>query len=125
MSRLFAPMLAIVLRIAVDEPWPISIMAITAATPMMMPSVVSTDRRTLRRRASTASFNVRMYFFMSLPLSNDAGCSLGSPIRSRFDPPVAHADHALGVAGHFGIVRHEDNRDAFGIVERLKEPQDF
>ena len=34
-----------------DEPWPISIMAMTAATPMTMPSVVRAERMTLRRSA--------------------------------------------------------------------------
>ena len=48
-SRLFAPMLAMVCWMAVEEPRPISIMAITAATPMMIPRVVRAARRTLRR----------------------------------------------------------------------------
>src|SRR5882724_4685101 len=44
---------------AADEPWPISSMAMTAATPMTMPSVVSADRMTLRRSARRAVFMVR------------------------------------------------------------------
>ena len=50
-SRLFAPMLAMVFCTARLLPWPISVMAITAATPMTMPSVVNAERMTLRRSA--------------------------------------------------------------------------
>ena len=48
-------MLAIVACTEADEPWPISTMAMTAATPMTMPSVVSADRITLRRKARMAT----------------------------------------------------------------------
>ena len=58
-SRLLAPMLAMVFCTAVLEPWPISVMAMTAATPMMMPSVVSAERMTLRRRARKAVRRMR------------------------------------------------------------------
>jgi hypothetical protein len=51
MSRLLAPMLAIVFWMASDDPAPISIMAMTAATPMMMPSVVRPALRGFRPRA--------------------------------------------------------------------------
>ena len=51
---MLAPMLAMVFWMAVDEPLPISIMAMTAATPMTMPSVVSAARIGLRRRARRA-----------------------------------------------------------------------
>ncbi len=43
-SRLFAPMLSIVRWIAADDPCPISVIAMTAAIPMTMPSVVSAAR---------------------------------------------------------------------------------
>jgi len=42
-------MLVIVCWIAVDDPWPISIMVMTAAIPITMPSVVRNDRRMFRR----------------------------------------------------------------------------
>ena len=58
-SSMLAPMLAMVCLTAVEEPCPISTMAMTAATPMMMPSVVSVERMTLRRSALTAMMNVR------------------------------------------------------------------
>ena len=49
-----APRLAMVCWMECDEPRPISIMAMTAAMPMMMPRQVSTDRMTLRRSACRA-----------------------------------------------------------------------
>ena len=58
-SRLFAPMLAMIFLIAVDDPWPISIMVMTAPTPITMPSMVRAERMTLRRRACTAIRSVR------------------------------------------------------------------
>ena len=56
---LSAPMLATVFWMALLEPWPISIIAITAPTPMTMPRVVSTARITLRRSARSAVLSVR------------------------------------------------------------------
>src|SRR3954451_23021431 len=50
-SRLLAPMLAMVFWIALEDPWAISIMAMTAAMPMMMPRVVRAARVLLRVRA--------------------------------------------------------------------------
>jgi hypothetical protein len=47
-------MLEIALRMAPDEPAPISIIAMTAPTPITMPNVVSIARIGLRRRAFMA-----------------------------------------------------------------------
>ena len=58
-SKLLAPMLAMVFCTAMAEPWPISVMAMTADTPMTMPSVVSDERITLRRRARSAVLTMR------------------------------------------------------------------
>ena len=41
-----------------------------------------------------------------------------------FDEPIGNADHAVGIRGHLGIVRHQDDRDPFGI-EGLEHLQDF
>ncbi len=51
MRRLLAPMFWMVRAMAALEPSPISAMAMTAATPMTMPSVVSAERMMLRRSA--------------------------------------------------------------------------
>ena len=58
-SRTLAPMLAMVFWMAAEEPAPISIMAMTAPTPMTMPSVVSMARIGLRRSALKAVRAVR------------------------------------------------------------------
>src|SRR6266545_911868 len=60
MRRLLAPMFLMVRCTAVLVPWPISVMAMTADTPMTMPRVVSADRITLRCRALRAIFRVRI-----------------------------------------------------------------
>ena len=57
-TRVFAPRLAMVRWMAMDAPLPISIIVITAATPMTMPSIVSIVRMTLRRSALKAVFRV-------------------------------------------------------------------
>ena len=48
-----------VLRTRLDEPCPISIIAMTAATPIMMPRHVSIERITFRLRACIAVRMVR------------------------------------------------------------------
>ena len=53
-STTLAPMLEIAFWTAAEEPAPISIMAITAATPITMPSVVKSARIGLRRSAFIA-----------------------------------------------------------------------
>jgi hypothetical protein len=53
-STTLAPMVEIDFWIADEEPAPISIMAITAPTPMMMPRVVNIARIGLRRNALIA-----------------------------------------------------------------------
>jgi acyl-CoA thioesterase-1 len=39
------------------------------------------------------------------------------------DPPVAHPDHALGVLGDAGVVRHQDDGDPLLLVELLEHLQ--
>ncbi len=128
-------MLAMVRWTALDEPWPISIMAMTAATPMTMPSVVRAARRTLRRRPPRAVWRV--------PLNRPAGSPApdrssrqayggarwhnlglgGSGIGAfRFDPTVPDPDNASGVASHFRIVGNEKDGDAFFLIEPLEYP---
>jgi len=58
-SRTLAPMVAMVFWMAAEEPVPISIMAMTAPTPMTMPRVVSSARIGLRRSAVMAVLAVR------------------------------------------------------------------
>jgi hypothetical protein len=58
-NKTLAPMVAMVFRIAAEEPVPISIMAMTAPTPMTMPRVVNSARIGLRRSAVMAVRAVR------------------------------------------------------------------
>jgi hypothetical protein len=70
--KLLAPILAIVLLIVFEEPLPISIIAITAATPIIMPNIVRVVRIGLRRMALSAVRSIRImrnnlifYFYQS------------------------------------------------------------
>src|SRR5574341_150150 len=54
MISVCAPRLAICARMAACAPCPMASMAITAATPMITPSMVKTERRVLRRKARWA-----------------------------------------------------------------------
>ncbi len=51
---MFAPMLAIFCCKIAFDPWPISVMAMTAATAMMTPRAERVDRILLRRSATSA-----------------------------------------------------------------------
>src|SRR5579884_2223485 len=64
-----APRLLIARSIDCEDPPPISIIAITAATPMMMPRQVSVERSTFRRKARKAIRKVWMKLLMPLKLS--------------------------------------------------------
>src|SRR5262245_55019688 len=68
---------------AVFEPSPISAMAMTAATPMTMPSVVNAERMTLRRRACRAIFAVWSSFIKtSAPILLDRGLPRSANVSS-------------------------------------------
>ncbi len=82
-SRLLAPMLAMVCWMAVEEPCPISIMAMTAATPMMMPRVVRAARRTLRRRPFSAVRSIHWSRSQASPERRPAALAL-RPVASAF-----------------------------------------
>ena len=105
-TRVLAPMLAMVRWMAMEAPLPISIMVITAATPMTMPRVVSTARMTLRRRAPKGRFQ-------------------GASMISCLDEAVLNVDDSLGMLGHLGIVSHQDDGEAFRAVELLKHLEDI
>src|SRR5262245_50430585 len=68
-KRLLAPILSMVFFTAVLVPWPISVMAMTAATPMTMPSVVNAERMTLRPKACKAIRQVFQRYLMTNALA--------------------------------------------------------
>src|SRR5512141_237242 len=105
----FCPKLAIWDSICDLAPLPMLTMAMTAPTPMMMPSMVRSVRRVLRRKARTAIRKVariiisldgqfdRFVFGVELAHLFDGIQALADGLVFD-DPAVAHHDHALGVA---------------------------
>ncbi len=71
-SRL-VPRLSICRCTAASAPRPILTIAITAATPMTMPSVVNAERSTLRRNARSAASTVMRSSFMTEGSHGEAG----------------------------------------------------
>src|SRR5262249_15077066 len=63
-SMLF-PRLAICDCIEAEAPWPTPTIAMTAPTPQIMPSIVSTDLILLRANARNATLNVARMFILS------------------------------------------------------------
>ena len=131
-------MLAMLCSTAFREPSPISIMAMTAAMPMMIPSAVSAERSRLRRSARSGRRSARR----TRPRERrPCGCARAGdrrrvgvgragpratasrPLVFR-DPAVVDADDALGVAGDVGVVRDQEDRQALG-VELREQRQDL
>ena len=110
-----------------EEPPPISIMAMTAAMPMMMPRQVSAERMTLRRSACNAMRAVRAAFlnWLKLPCSWRAGRwrqarGFGAVRELRLrrraflhNHAVLHANDSLRVTRDVFIVRDDDDGQAF------------
>src|SRR6185369_17694517 len=113
---------------AACEPWPTPIIAITQATPMMMPSAVSIDRILLRAIAAIPTLRMVMNFSMSTPPLPASRASSRQPaIRDRpvfHHLAVAEHDHPLGVLGDVRLVGDEDDRLA-GVVELLEDADDL
>src|SRR5689334_2889009 len=78
---------------AARAPLPSASIAITAATPITTPSIVSTAR---------SLFAVTPRMALAIKSSGD----IVDPI---YDLPIAHRQGALGVRGNTGIMRHHDN----------------
>ena len=143
---MFAPMLAIFVCKMALEPWPISVMAMTAATAMMTPRADSVDRILLRPSATiavrqAAGSNGPIVLPSPIPadLALDGPALRGGcvgrrsrhggfrlppvlPRRIAFDDTIDDMDDPIRVGGHVGVVRHQDNRDVLG-VEPLEHPQ--
>ena len=120
--------------IATEAPWLISIMAMTAATPIMMPNMVSAVRITLRRRAWAAiriapaatRSPLRGYRRGGAASRGWAGGGRFARRRGvRDDPPVGDANHAIGMVRHAGVVRDQQDRDAVLHVQPAENLQDL
>ena len=113
-------MLAIDFWIAADEPWPISTIAITAATPIITPSAVNNDRILLRRSALSALRSVEIpapaaidYYGMIDTATGPA--TVGDSVVFGFRPQafVTRAN-VVGLAGVAGSPVVETISDAYG-----------
>src|SRR5690349_8017068 len=114
-------------------------MAITAATPMMMPSIVRTVRILFRRRARKAILIMAKYLIKGRSLKHeDEGVHFQTSSFGKTDGlmflldaaqfrfciqtiihrritkhfAIAHDHHAFGVIRYVDFVSHHDNRDA-------------
>ena len=90
-------------------PEPMVSMAMTAATPMTMPSSVRNERSTLRRMERSARRMV-----------SQASGQPSALQRVRGDVAVEEANDARGVAGDVGLVRDHDDGQA-ELVFRLRQ----
>src|SRR5262249_27375512 len=101
------------------EPWPTPIIAMTQATPMMMPSAVRIDRSLLRAIAFMPTFRiVRSLSIASRPRGRDHPAP--GDRRVLDDPAVAEDDDAAGVLRDVCLVRAQHDRLAF-VVELLED----
>src|ERR1051326_7103742 len=119
------------MRSVAPEPTPT--MAITAATPMMMPSMVSADRirftfnaRSAIRLLATILFIADLLYLLN---RNELEVFLGI---ARFGEPVVELQPAIfemdvpaGVAGNLRVMRHDDNGDSSLPVQLLEDRHNF
>src|ERR1041385_4416058 len=118
-SRL-VPMLSICACTEAEAPWPILTIAITAETPMMMPSIVRAARILLRTRARKATrMIIKRVIYLLLVLViivvSDyrkmlqlfRGIALFCVLAIGFDLAVFEDHHAMRVLRDVGLVRHE------------------
>ena len=94
-------------------PLPIVTMAITAPTPMMMPSTVRNERSVLRRIDWSASL------MASISIMPPPAGHVG------IDAAVDETDDAPGEGSHVGFVCHHDDRDALVTVEAGQQVHDL
>ncbi len=108
--NMFAPMLAIFFCNIAFDPWPISVMAMTAATAMMTPRAESVDRILLRLSATKAVRQVDgssdlpflpFDFAIALPRIGSAPAPL---VPVAFIVPVVPAPHAVSAGSGCGFV---------------------
>ena len=123
---------ALLLDLVVDGgagPEPRAIIAITLATPMMTPSMVSAERTALRRMATRAMRSVldlqrdRLLLGEGPPAPRPR-CA-GSRPAVRDDAAVAEGDLAMGVLRDVVLVGDEDDGDALLAVQGLQDFHDL
>ena len=124
-TSVLAPMFVTVTWMATEAPWLISIMAITAATPMITPSIVSAvahhvapqglqgdPRRAGRHAQAVARGAGGAAAWRRAGAGHAAGDAACRAAGIFHDLPVGDANHAVGVPGHVGVVGHQQDGDA-------------
>src|ERR1039457_1623844 len=142
-TRRFVPRLSSCALRAARAPSPTASMAIRAATPMKMPSIVSAERSLLRLMPRPAASNAIQRKDRASD-SRDAGCPpargaaagggggrggrcrvpLGSPLVGQ-DEAVADGDDAVGNLSHRPFVGDENDRQAAFAIERPDRPKNL
>src|SRR5881296_612060 len=124
------PWLAICCWIVALAPWPMLTIAITAPTPMMMPSIVRVERSLFRPSARSATrIKVKKMIIGSILQRRHPGYHLGRDASMGHslvlqDAAVAKGDDALGEIGDVGLVRHQDDRQVLTLVQLLEDLHD-
>src|SRR5262245_15130524 len=107
--------------IAACEPWPTAIIAMTQATPMMMPRAVSAERILLRPIAFRATLRIVRNFSISV---SSSGPPATSDLLVVDDPAVTEHHSALGVLGDVLLMGDEDDGLAV-VVQALEDGYDL
>ncbi len=119
--KTLVPKLAICERIVDLAPSPMATMAITAPTPMMMPSMVRNARSLLRARARSAIRNVINQAFTRSSCHRHL-VRLGL---SEITAPSREDDLPLGMLGDVRLVGHENNGNTLIAIQVLKQTHDL
>src|SRR5436309_8082972 len=117
---LSTPSTAMRARVSWRAPSLIDTMAITEATPRMMPSVASAERNLCSARSSSAIRSASNRFIVGrLRLALVESRLIGA-----HQLPIAHVEHALDALAILGVVGDENQRLAFAN-QSVEERQDF
>src|SRR5690242_14457501 len=132
----FVPMLSICACTDADAPWPILTIAITADTPMMMPSIVNAARilfRTSARKATRMIINkvICLLVFVVVVRNHRQTLQLFRRVTLMLhlvialDLAILEHDDSLRVFRNIGFVRNEHERDAAFAVQALEDLHHF
>src|SRR5215467_1987458 len=120
------------MRSVAPEPTPT--IAITAATPMMMPSIVSAERMRFTLSARSAIRLLATILFMTVSLLRLlnryqlqilGGIAWMVEALIELEPSVLKMDIPVAVGGDFGIMRHHDDGDSLFAIQLLEDRDDF
>src|SRR5262245_22017369 len=138
MIKTFVPRLAIWERMVALAPSPMATIAITAPTPMIIPSIVRNERSLFRAKARSAILRVMNHItqFLILTGSKQLSRYLGSTPNLRLplarilsfirdDHAITKHDSPLSIVGDVLFVRNDHNCNALSRVQSLKQGHDI